>query len=82
VLPTRTKPLARQTLRVLDCASRASTLRFNHVFDFRPYHGNCRKLCSLQGEGPFNPHSPASAANASGFLLVCLSKMPRLYVSN
>ena len=30
----------------------------------------------------FNPHSPASAANTSGFLPVSLSKMPRIDVPN
>jgi len=29
----------------------------------------------------FNPHSAASAANASGFLLVSLSKTPRIEVT-
>ena len=29
----------------------------------------------------FNPHSAASAANASGFLLVSLSKTPRIKIA-
>jgi len=36
---------------------------------------------SVGTKAAFNPHSAASAANASGFLLVSLSKTPRIEVT-
>jgi hypothetical protein len=79
---TRTKPLAQQTLRVLDSASHASTRGFHFcsLFSLSPHSGNCCNFCRLQVENRFNPHSPVSTANTSGFLLASLSKMPRIGV--
>ena len=46
-LSARTKPLARQTQRVLDSASHPSTRRFHFhsLFSLSPYSGNFRKFC-------------------------------------
>src|SRR6267154_2976624 len=51
-LPTRTKPLARQTLRVLDSASHASTRRFHFysLFSLSPHSGSSRSFYRFQAK--------------------------------
>src|SRR5713101_9923259 len=45
-----TKPLARQTLRVLHSASHAATWRLDSPFSFSPHFGNCCYFCRLQAK--------------------------------
>jgi len=61
----RTKPMARQTLRVLHSASHASTLRLDSSYSLSPHFGNCRQFYRLRTKVdsiPITPHLPQTPA--------------------
>src|ERR1700687_4779377 len=62
-----TKPLARQTLRVLHSVSHAATWRLDAPFSFSPHFGNCCEFCRLQAKvdsNPIAPHPPQTPASS------------------